>query len=583
MSIFKKTSAITVVALLSVASVSAGDWPMFGHDPQRTGSAPDEKLLSVQKVAGMTLLWKVKLNNPSFSLSALTAPVVASQVATDSGTRSIVYVGGWNGTVYALDAATGKEVWTRSLKTMSTPKIGGMQGTFHCPGGITATPAINESRSIIYFIAPDGALYGLDTGTGTIRFGPVPFVAPFSKNWSLNVSGTTIYTTVSLGCGNGSPGVYSADVRDRNHTILRESLLSKVHTAGIWGRGGPVIGKNGRIYGGTSDGNSDIANGDYSNSVVSLSQSDLSIADYFLPHNWEFLRKEDLDMASASPVWFRWRGRNLLAHSSKEGMLRLLDADSLGAKDHQTALAAMKIGNDQLACCTGFGVWGSLSVANGEDGETWLYVPVGGPPSADGPAFPLTNGPSPHGSIMAFKITGTLAAPGLQPVWISEDFSLPDPVVTGNGVVYSLSNGENADQRGDESKRFLNTHPAELKALDAKTGKLLFASGSAIASWVHFSGIALSDGRIYVVDHDSNVYCFGLRSPDSTNGIAPGAALASSRDVDASELGASWVNRVEHAEDYRRIWMRRVAATLGVSLCAGLVGLGAAIMQKQRT
>jgi hypothetical protein len=31
-----------------------------------------------------------------------------------------------------------------------------------------------------------------------------------------------------------------------------------------------------------------------------------------------------------------------------------------------------------------------------------------------------------------------------------------------------------------------------------------------MASWVHFSGLAVSNGRVFAVDHDSNVYCFGL-------------------------------------------------------------------------
>jgi outer membrane protein assembly factor BamB len=56
----------------------------------------------------------------------------------------------------------------------------------------------------------------------------------------------------------------------------------------------------------------------------------------------------------------------------------------------------------------------------------------------------------------------------------------------------------------------LNTHSAVLKALDLKTGKELYNSGAAMTSWVHFSGLALSDGQIFAVDHDSNVYCFGL-------------------------------------------------------------------------
>ena len=60
-------------------------------------------------------------------------------------------------------------------------------------------------------------------------------------------------------------------------------------------------------------------------------------------------------------------------------------------------------------------------------------------------------------------------------------------------------------------QRAQGTHGAVLYALDAKAGKLLYQSGGAMKSWVHFSGLAIADGKVYAVDHDSNVYCFGLK------------------------------------------------------------------------
>ena len=83
------------------------------------------------------------------------------------------------------------------------PGKGGLQGTFLCPNGITATPVIDKERGLIFVIAPDGALYGLDLGSGKVRYGPVTFVAPFSKNWSLNLVNGVIYTVLAQGCGNG--------------------------------------------------------------------------------------------------------------------------------------------------------------------------------------------------------------------------------------------------------------------------------------------------------------------------------------------------------------------------------------------
>ena len=50
------------------------------------------------------------------------------------------------------------------------------------------------------------------------------------------------------------------------------------------------------------------------------------------------------------------------------------------------------------------GIWGELSSWRDEDGNTWLYVPIWGPVSKEAPHFPVTHGPNPHGSIMAFKL-----------------------------------------------------------------------------------------------------------------------------------------------------------------------------------
>lgn len=132
---------------------------------------------------------------------------------------------------------------------------------------------------------------------------------------------------------------------------------------------------------------------------------------------------------------------------------------------------------------------------------------------------------------MAFRVLleKATSAPNLEPAWVSPDFNLPDPPVIANGVLFALSTGENPRQdkvlgvlhfKSTEewkknllttAERSAGTHPGVLYALDAKTGKLLYQSGDAMKSWVHFSGLAIDDGKVFAVDHDSRLYCFGLR------------------------------------------------------------------------
>lgn len=493
------------------------DWLTFAHDPQRTGWAVEELALNSKSISNLTLLWKAKAENESYSLSALTAPVVAEKISTVNSVKNVVYVAGISGKVFAFDAETGEILWTYTIKNFveSKKNVYVYQGTFLCPNGITATPVIDKSSQTLYVLGPDGMLYGLDLGSGRVRYGPIQFVAPFSKSWSLSLVDGKLYTTLSQGCGNGLSGFYAIDVRDAHRPVIEQGLLSSTNTAGIWGRAGPVIGTNGRVYGGTGDGSFDAGAGDYSNTVVAASLDSLKIVDYYLPPNWSYLNKKDFDLGSASPVFFGWRDHYLVAHGAKEAVVYLMDADSLGSKDHQTPLyTSPRLGNDAAECCSGLGIWGGLSTARDVEGQTWLYVPMGGPPASNRPTFPAVNGDTSKGSIMAFRVVADSRAsnPVLEPAWISGGFASPEPVVIVGDLVLALFNGENPVQKGGEKGRLKNTRPAVLKALDARTGRELYNSGTSISSWVHFTGLAVAAGKIFLVDHDSNIYCFGLRS-----------------------------------------------------------------------
>lgn len=501
---------VLVASFCSSTSLLAADWPMFAHDPQRTGWASEEKTLTRQNVRGLELKWKVKVKNEPKFLTALTAPVVAADVDTQNGKISLVYVAGSSNNLYALDAATGAVVWDRTFHSLVLPGKGKHQGTVFCPLGITATPLIDRATGTIYVIAMDGRLFGMDLVTGKDRFQPMPFVTPFSKNWSLNLVDDILYTSLSQGCGDGPSGFYSMDIRNPRRPLVRRLLLSITETAGIWGRGGPVAGKNHRIYGLTADGRFNRSSGQFGSSVVAGSLPDLDLADYFTPGNWQEINKLDLDLGSASPVWFSYGKYDLLAGGGKEGVVYLMDANSLGGGGHDSPLFTTPLlGNDERNWQMR-GIWGAPAEWKDETGETWVYVPIWGPVSKNAPHFRNTNGPNPHGSIMAFTVglDGASKKPILKPAWVSSDFNLPDPPIIANGVVFALSTGENANQTSD---RIQDTRPGVLYALDAKTGAVLYESGGLINSWVHFSGLAVADGQVYTVDHDSWVYCFGLK------------------------------------------------------------------------
>jgi len=517
--------SLAVSFLLLAWSGWCADWPTFGHDPQRSGWAVQEDTLSVKNVGGLKLLWKVPVKNEARSLSALTAPVVTEGVTTPTGVRSMVYVAGSSDNMNAIDAATGALVWSHTFDSHVLPKDGGLQGMWLCPNNLNATPTIDKARGLIYVIAADGKFYGLDLGTGETRMGPVQFVPPYTKDWSLNLSNDIVYTSASQSCGGARSGIYSLDVRHPNRPVIHDLLVEKPRKGGgIWGRGGVAIGGDGRVYASTGDGRFSPEDGDYGSSIFAARPEDLEIIDYFSPLNFEQINTYDLDIAAASVIWIPYRRHRLVAGGGKEGAIYLLDADSLGSEDHQTPLYRQKLANDKLEV-EAMGIRGELASWRDVEGNTWLYVPILGPVSQEAPHFPVSHGPNPHGSIMAFKvgISPSTHKPTLEPAWISSDVDVPEPVAIANGVIFALATGENTQQvfgqnvriyKGikilSDAQRTQNTHNAVLYALDARTGQTLYQSGDSMTSFVHFSGLAVADGRVYAVDHNSVLYCFGL-------------------------------------------------------------------------
>ena len=529
-SINRRISSSIVILLLLYAgkSVAAADWPTFGGDPQRSGSVEDS-LLSPAKAADLELKWSVQLDNVPLALNSLMAPVVANNVSTSQGSKTVVYIAGSSDTFFALDSQDGKVLWTRTFDSSVVPDD---DSFYLCPNSVNATPTIDRVGNLIYTIARDGKLYGLDLGSGVPKFGPFQFIPAFAKAWSLNFYEGVVYTSTSQGCGGDRSGIYAMDVRDAMHPVVHELLVRRGGGAGMWARGGVVIDRNHRLHTSTGDGNFDPTVGDYGSSFLTTTLGDLQLLDHYTPSNWKEINKLDLDIPSGGVVTFPYGQYDLVAGGGKESVIYLLNASSLGGTDHHTPLyLTPPLANDDKAL-EQKGMWGAPAVwTDKQTKETWLYVTIWGPVSKNVPRFALTNGEAPHGCIMAFKVVldSKTRQPTLEPAWISPDFNLPDSPVVVNGVLFALSTGENPQQQHMQGllhfkskeewkknlltteERGIGTHPAELFALDAKTGKLLYKSGNSMKDWVHFSGLAVADGRIYAVDHSSRVYCFGLK------------------------------------------------------------------------
>ena len=497
------------------------DWLMFNHDQQRTGWNNGETTLSRSNVSKLKLLWTAQLSTPvvATTLQTLTAPLVA----TVDGTI-LVYVMGADDTLFAVDGQTGKIAWQKNFKNGIAPQ---RAATWLCANAEQATPVIDKQKSVIYFTTSDGNLRAAALKDGSEALRPTAFVAPFSRNWSLNLVGNFVYTTAGRGCGGDpanpiEPGTVSAaDISDPGHAVVNRVFTGSGRPAGPWSRAGAALGPQG-LYVQTADGPTDPASGFFGNGVLAVRPGARGIADSFFPPNWRYLTAKDLDLGSGGPTIFPFKGRALVATAAKEGVVYLLDANALGggAPDHGKALyISPRFGNDAVRL-DGWGFWGAFSSWQNESGDRFVYMPLWNKQAEESAAgFRYKNGDTTQGSVIALQVMQDGETFKLLPLWVTGINQAPDAPVVANGVVYAVGTGEQTIQNPGrpmslaEGAVFRSTPVGhqELYALDAETGKILFDSKNVLKDWDHFSEPVVSHGKVFLVSHDAHLYAFGLR------------------------------------------------------------------------
>jgi len=511
-----------LVAVVFGCSICAASWLTFGGDPQRSGWAKNETSITKETVKTMQLAWKIKFDNQAKELNALTVPVVIEPVYTNHGAEEYVIVGGSSDNLYAVNSDSGKIVWQKHFTNEAGAPTGFMaQGYYFCPNALNDTPVIGTGKwpmpPTVYVISIDGKLHALNVVNGEDRFPPKQFVPAYSKNWSLNLVDNVLYTSTSQGCNNSKSGVWAMDLNTPDKTV--SFFQSDPFGGGVWGRGGPSVGHTGMIFAETGDGPYDPNGGKYGSTVLALSAKNLKLLDYYAPTNIDYLTKKDLDMGNTTPVPFLYKGRELLVCSGKEGALFLLDAKSMGGDTHRKPLFLSPLYANEEADIAGRGFWGSFATWQDPKGTVWIYAPAWGPKGSKAPDFPVTNGPTPNGSIMAFKVEDKNGSPALVPAWSSRDMNVPEPPVIVNGVVFSVSSGEFTRQIKEDGTLYTGEERVQkavgnavLYAFDAETGKELYSSEKTIPSFTHMGGLAVSNGHIFLTTHDSTLYSFGVKA-----------------------------------------------------------------------
>ena len=150
------------------------DWPTFGHDQDHTGCDLGNTQISTQDAAGLRKVWEFKQSEEIF----------ASPIAVEGK----VFVATMEpGTVIALDATTGKELWSTTIGNSM--------------GEIRQTPVYDQG---LLFVGVHG--FGSPNALG--QFPPVP-----SSIYALNAdTGKVVWSALLQGAVRASPAVANGDV-----------------------------------------------------------------------------------------------------------------------------------------------------------------------------------------------------------------------------------------------------------------------------------------------------------------------------------------------------------------------------------
>src|SRR5262249_36872066 len=148
------------------------------------------------------------------------------------------------------------------------------------------------------------------------------------------------------------------------------------------GLAGPAFGGDGTLYVATGSG------GESPNSLVALEPGTLKVKGWYSTGNQEF---------SATPVIFEYKGKTLIAATTKDGRLHLLDSANLGGTDHQTPLATTPASTKLTDFAPG-------ALASWQDASStrWILAPIVGTQAAE-LRFKPANGVT-KGAVVAWKI-----------------------------------------------------------------------------------------------------------------------------------------------------------------------------------
>lgn len=538
-----KNFLIALALTMGLGSVAFGqragfDWLTESSDAQRSawvrtdGKISPESMQRREPLTGFQYLWKMKLNNTASQLNSLHPPATLDRLIGYRGFRMLGFVAGSSNRIFTIDTDLGRMEWERQLKAAPATA----PGTLSCPGGMTTgiirplmaaippapggpvgrgrnTPAksavgepgqggvtlanirpapagpppgvtpprpnpanpaggqLGAGPFLIQALAGDGMFHSLHLSNGADYEPAVSFLPAGANASGFVLVDQVAYAATSGGCNGVANGLWALDLATKKVASWKGNVAGTV---------GAAFDGSGTVYVTTGGG------GDNANSIVALEPKTLKVKTSY-SGGAEF---------TSSPVIFDHKGRTMVAASTKDGRIHVVDSGNPAV-----AAASSAAGSSNFAP-------GALSSWQDRDGTRWILAAVDGPLPA---GFTAPEGGAASGSVVAWKLVERNGGVSLEAGWASRNLTSPLTPTIINGVVFAVSSGEHrTNARLSTAQRILRSGKAVVYALDGRTGKELWNSGATVKSFVHGGAISGGMGQIYLTTHDGTIYTFGF-------------------------------------------------------------------------
>jgi len=297
---------VPLTCLLLCTPALAQDWPMYLKDLTHSSFNNTETQLDIRTISTL---------RPSWTTS--TGGFLSAGVTLSNG---VLYIGNWSGNFTAVDAQTGKILWTKFVGKAPDP------ADPHCMRGIGVAGQPTVLGNTVYVPGGDSAVYALDQANGN-QLWRVPLADPNGGSYlwaSIVPYNNTLFAGVaSLGdCPLVRGALARIDLANPQRPLIHYLSSENLLGAGIWST--PAIDSaTNSVFAATGNGDlQDVASGNYNGALLRFDADTLGIKSYFLLPKEEVEGNTDLDWGS-SPTLFNVPGSGaaLMAATGKNGVL----------------------------------------------------------------------------------------------------------------------------------------------------------------------------------------------------------------------------------------------------------------------